>query len=768
VSEITNLESNLEQEQAGNDLDPLRRAIDELVRLKKTHGRAAAASLDEALAQRREVMTRAVQTLSERPLVPFSARHVGVTEQDSETETQAVRVLERDEKMRMLTDLAKARDAVQADLEVLRSVAQRLCPTVLKQTERLRRSVGELQQLPELTALSYKAAARARKEAAAVVVDRKHKQAEAIVQPKKQYTDLRVELDTNYELASWASCGREWRQDSSGLLRKCDDKGICKYCIGGGNLQQTLAACKYFRGANGRECKQLDDDDLVAARLYTRAVPDIGGQLNGAVRQQMGEPDAPPEQHLSMYTHLRNALTGGLKGAGQDEPLYRGQPRLFGSDPKLDPEDPKQYEEGRIVHWTGLTTSTSKQSRAREFTAAAAEGGEMEDGGGSGGGGVLFVIEPPHAWSNLGARLISSEPPLAVHPSEDGEDDVLLPPGLAFRVLSHEEEARGFRTIRLRHLGTWVSDRIYALQEIGMVSAVDQLQQAIRVYKQAMADPDADAESPLELQEAQEQDAQEREEQISTHEKPPGGGSWTPPVDFSSLPRLTSRVLRRAGVVKRLGSHFPSELAADPEVVTAAALALAQSQAPAEPETAPEMTTLRVRVLVIESADAIEAGFCFSAATAAISNDRMEEPEPCEQGAFVSCDVVSGSSATTAAAAAADGAVQATLPSIWVPGPYIRSVPWRYLDATHLLPLDAISQAGGKPAATINLLRRRQEDDAEYTLYATAMVDLTAALNSREEGRVQEDWYPLVAAERSAAVGANVVGRAKAELAWLP
>ena len=230
---------------------------------------------------------------------------------------------------------------LQADLETLRAVPQRLHPTVWKETQRLHQSVKNLRQLPELTALSYEAATRARMQAAEAYVDKKHKQAETIAKPKKHYTELRLELEASYELDSWGSCGREWRQDASGLLRKCDKSQACERCKDGGNLPQTVALCRYFKGANSRECKQLEDDDLVAARLYTRTVPHISHRLNAAVRDAMHEPDEPPPEHLSMYIHLRNAVTE-LNGAGQYDPLYRVQKRLYGSDPRFDPEDPKQ------------------------------------------------------------------------------------------------------------------------------------------------------------------------------------------------------------------------------------------------------------------------------------------------------------------------------------------------------------------------------------------------------------------------------------------
>ncbi len=341
VTETTNIEAYMAQERTSGheslelDLKPLQCAVDDLARLKEAHDARQTATLSDALTQRRAVMTQAVQILADRPVIASTAQHVGMVDQGT------VRVLDDREKIQMLEDLGNACVAVQADLEMLRGVPQQLHPAVLSQTQQLDHSVRSLRQLPELTILSHEAAARAKMQAAEAEVDKKHKQAEAIAKPRKHYTDLRVELEANYELETWGSCGREWRKDASGLLLKCEKSQVCERCRDGGNFQQTVAICRYFKEVNGRECKQLEDDDLVAARVYTRTLPEIGRRLNSAVRSHMNQPDEPPEDHLSMYTHLRKAIVE-LKGAGQYDPLYRGQKRLYGSDPTLDPEDPKQ------------------------------------------------------------------------------------------------------------------------------------------------------------------------------------------------------------------------------------------------------------------------------------------------------------------------------------------------------------------------------------------------------------------------------------------
>lgn len=340
VTEMTNLEGYMERacdDSLGeHDLKPLRSVVGELERLKILHDETQTACLAVTLTQRQDAMAQAASILADRPSISSDAQHVGVTVQG------AVRVLEDSEKFRMIQELTNAHTTLQADLEMLRAAPQRLHPTVWKKTQRLKQSVSNLQQLPELVVLSNVGAARARMQVAEAQVDKKHKQAEAIAKPSKHYTDLRAELQANYELDTWGSCGREWRQDvSTGLLRKCLKIQVCELCKDGGNFDQTVAVCRYFRGVNGRVCKQLEDNDLVAARLYTRTVPEIGSTLNGAVRTHMKEPNEPPEEHLSMYIHLRNAVAE-LKGADQYDPLYRGQKHLYGSDLELDPEDPKQ------------------------------------------------------------------------------------------------------------------------------------------------------------------------------------------------------------------------------------------------------------------------------------------------------------------------------------------------------------------------------------------------------------------------------------------
>lgn len=429
------------------------------------------------------------------------------------------------------------------------------------------------------------------------------------------------------------------------------------------------------------------------------------------------------------------------------------------------------------MHWKAFTTTTLNRSKAHEHTRVSSEEGATEHSG------VLFVIEPPHAFCDLGARLFACEPPLSVIPSEDREDEVLLPAGLAFRVLSYEEE-KGLRIIKLKQVGRWVSHKIYALQEIRMSDAVEQLQWAIKKHKEAVASarlatdeqslpaqqkkqeeqkhPQEDVEVEVDAN-AHRQDAEQKLlEQEQTE-------PWTPVVDFSSLPRLTSKVIRRAGVAKRLSSHFPSDLAVDPDAIQAAKVVENGETVAPDDHVEHLPTTLRLTVLATDSADTITTGFSFGSTAA--GSDTIEASEV--NGAFVSCRVTDG---TTAAGNNADGSgsgergdasaeSEMALPSIWVPGSYVRSIPWRYLNVTHSWTIDRTVQAFKHKHTAIELMRRRQDED-RYSVYAEARIDLTAACENKARDAVWDEWYELYRAGKGAKE--NVVGRAHVELAWLP
>eukprot|EP01043_Picozoa_sp_COSAG02_P096701 COSAG02_NODE_32975_length_507_cov_1.129902_1_plen_82_part_00 len=66
------------------------------------------------------------------------------------------------------------------------------------------------------------------------------------------------------------------------------------------------------------------------------------------------------------------------------------------------------------MHWAGFSTTTLNRSKAQAITSLASAQGSSE--GATESSGVLFVIEPPHAISNLGACLAASDPPLYRQP----------------------------------------------------------------------------------------------------------------------------------------------------------------------------------------------------------------------------------------------------------------------------------------------------------------------------------------------------------------
>jgi hypothetical protein len=333
---------------------------------------------------------------------------------------------------------------------------------------------------------------------AQAAIEQKHKAAETLSDtPAECETELRKELQRDYDVDAWPTCGKSWKQ----CREDCESSGEeCEQCRQGGNLLQMHAACRAYSAAlaaqNGVGYPADQIDDLVAARIFTRRLPfDVADAVNNASRQRK-EPSQLPDSHRSMFVHLRRACFG-LPGARQDERLYRTQRELE--------DKPRDYAEGTIVQWRAFTVVTrgvSGQQRA----------------GSHGEGGVLFVLEPPHACDNLGANLTSAPNgtatlavpvALSAEPEQDsaaltadeyafdatdcgdgasangpasadrGEtdptaaasvDQVLLPPGCAFRVLSVEvdEDVGGLHTVRLQHLGAWVSEEVYALPEIAM------------------------------------------------------------------------------------------------------------------------------------------------------------------------------------------------------------------------------------------------------------------------------------------------------------
>ena len=211
-----------------------------------------------------------------------------------------------------------------------------------------------------------------------------------------------------------------------------------QYRLAEADYQGDSKAVQKFKAAHS-DYGGATDEDLLAARVYSREQPTKVYSLLNADCRKMTEHDEPPEHCCSTFTHLKRAVTE-MRGSGADAWLYRGQDKLYGEDSTTfdDPEDPRQYETGRIVHWRAFTSTSANEDKARVFAR----------------NGVLFRIKPRDQVPNLGAIL----KPLSAFP---GEEETLLPPGTAFQVLCCEVEASGTRVITLRHVGTWVSEKIF-------------------------------------------------------------------------------------------------------------------------------------------------------------------------------------------------------------------------------------------------------------------------------------------------------------------
>ena len=72
----------------------------------------------------------------------------------------------------------------------------------------------------------------------------------------------------------------------------------------------------------------------------------------------------------------------------------------------------------------------------------------------------------------------------------DTEDEVLLPPGSTFRVVSVEYEG-ALRVITLKHMGTWVSDEVYALPDIAMSRRLSKLKVSRLAFNEAKLEREA-------------------------------------------------------------------------------------------------------------------------------------------------------------------------------------------------------------------------------------------------------------------------------------
>eukprot|EP01043_Picozoa_sp_COSAG02_P033161 COSAG02_NODE_2252_length_9361_cov_26.363097_2_plen_1583_part_00 len=175
-------------------------------------------------------------------------------------------------------------------------------------------------------------------------------------------------------------------------------------------------------------------------------------KLNFAMRV-IHSPNESPSDFQWLSYHLANAVKyvpGAQKLDGrQVETLYRGQAaNAYGGpywsvsekcrppkDETCDSSCTQCYKCGDTVVWNGYTSTSRSRAAAEDF---------------AGNDGVLFEIVG--AREGLGA-CFATEPPLSAWPDED---EILLPAGATFKVLSHTKKSGERIHVRLEHLGEWL------------------------------------------------------------------------------------------------------------------------------------------------------------------------------------------------------------------------------------------------------------------------------------------------------------------------
>ena len=309
------------------------------------------------------------------------------------------------------------------------------------------------------------AAARSNRTATAAVATETEAEAEAVAEAQKSEGEMSLTEELEHWSQSWLSCGKMWQI--------CGD---CELCQEGGNLKQVIDAAREYKNAHFEECCAMSLDDLIAARLATRATPVYKlstfseerapmHQVLNAVCRKMQQPDAPPDDYRMMYRHLKNAVRH-LHGADEGERLYRGQTDVFGDD----------NEVGGVVTWKAFGSVSRTEAKARAYAGT--------------DGGVLFAIQGDHP-ANFGAVIrggqvhSDTQPPLAVGKEPDDEDTLLLPPGTSFLVLEDAvEEATGLRLITLMYVGDWLDSEV--LEQPAVQEAQRNLEAAARTHRNAL------------------------------------------------------------------------------------------------------------------------------------------------------------------------------------------------------------------------------------------------------------------------------------------
>jgi len=206
--------------------------------------------------------------------------------------------------------------------------------------------------------------------------------------------------------ANCAWCNKVLRRRHE-LIRELEANGV--------NLSTVRSAQKKF--VQKLLPKYLDKgataDSLLAAHMYTTETPALYRIINGGLRAGS---NAVLEKMQVFFAALVQALEA-LDGNVGQEPLYRGQDKIYGKDVTV----------GATVSWEAFTSVSTEERVARGFA----------------GGGVLFKLHdvPP----TVGASLT----PLSAYPNEA---EILLPPGAAFTVTKDSQEA-DCRLIELTFIG---------------------------------------------------------------------------------------------------------------------------------------------------------------------------------------------------------------------------------------------------------------------------------------------------------------------------
>lgn len=295
------------------------------------------------------------------------------------------------------------------------------------------------QRVTEARAKIHEAQRNARKQDKKI--KRYEREVEAAINKRE---DMVVRAKTRYKISKNDGLVAELKKDhgaSDWGSKTCPGLPECN-CTNGScceTADQILIFVEGFK-EDYPNFSHLHDDDLAAARVYTNKTVPIFSQLNAALRTGELPADTPPDRFKCMYYHLKNAVTH-LPGV-QDwhECFWRGQPMFF-DNPQEGQEDGHSYGIGMTVTWASFTSISTDEKIARSFAA----------------GGVLFKMVSMQP--NFGAAF----QPLSVFREEE---EILIPPGSSFRVLSLEmDKASATKVVTMEHVGLWALPEHAQLKE---------------------------------------------------------------------------------------------------------------------------------------------------------------------------------------------------------------------------------------------------------------------------------------------------------------